>query len=191
MDATPLVGPGAGFCGRCGTARPPDARFCENCGAPVDDRRGRSGHDLDIPHIPRPRDPVSAPQGWVAVVGADRAYYNSVIAEAGPDAESLEFPPYVPERRIPLRDGEVWIGRRSTSRGIAPAIDLGEPPADPGVSHLHAVLNAHADGTWTLTDHGARNGTTMNGEVEPLKVMVPVPVATATASTWAPGRRSR
>ncbi|MFD0899093.1 FHA domain-containing protein [Actinomadura sediminis] len=180
MDGTIPASPIAGFCRNCGTARTPDARFCENCGTRFEDpphpAHGASAENRGVPRIPGPRPPVSAPQGWVAVVNADRAYYNSVIAELGPDAPGLEFPPYCPERRIPLRDGEVWIGRRSASRGITPAIDLGEPPADPGVSHLHAVLNARADGTWTITDHGARNGTTMNGEVEPLKAMVPVPV---------------
>ncbi|QFG22825.1 FHA domain-containing protein [Actinomadura sp. WMMB 499] len=185
MDATPALGEGAaGFCGNCGTARSPDALFCENCGTrfgdPRDAARGASGRQApphrDVPHIPRPRDPVSAPQGWIAVINADRAYFNSVIAELGAQAPDLEFPPYCPERRIPLRDGEVWIGRRSESRGIMPAIDLGEAPADPGVSHLHAVLNARSDGTWTLTDHGSQNGTTMNGEVEILKARTPVPV---------------
>ncbi|MBE1532588.1 FHA domain-containing protein [Actinomadura algeriensis] len=179
MDATPALAPAA-FCGNCGAARPPNARFCEECGARFPDprtgARGPSGHRVDVPHIPRPRDPVSAPQGWVAVVGPDRAYYNAVIAELGSDGPNLEFPPNCPERRIPLRDGEVWIGRRSATRGIDPAIDLGEPQPDPGVSHLHAVLNARSDGTWTVTDHGSQNGTTMNGEVEPLKAMTPVPV---------------
>ncbi|GGU93886.1 hypothetical protein GCM10010182_07050 [Actinomadura cremea] len=180
MEATPPVSRFSGFCGNCGTARSPDARFCENCGTRFEEARASGGsapeRDRDVPRIPGPRDPVSAPQGWVAVINADRAYYNSVIAELGPWAPDITFPPYCPERRIPLRDGEVWIGRRSVSRGIRPAIDLGENPADPGVSHLHAVLNAHADGTWTLTDHGSQNGTTMNGEVDVLKARVPVPV---------------
>jgi pSer/pThr/pTyr-binding forkhead associated (FHA) protein len=54
------------------------------------------------------------------------------------------------------------IGRRSVSRGLEPEIDLTGPPADPGVSHLHAVLIAENDG-WTVFDPGSSNGTQVNG----------------------------
>jgi pSer/pThr/pTyr-binding forkhead associated (FHA) protein len=55
------------------------------------------------------------------------------------------------------------IGRRSPSRGLEPEIDLSGPPADPGVSHLHAVLIADEDGGWTVFDPGSANGTQVNG----------------------------
>jgi pSer/pThr/pTyr-binding forkhead associated (FHA) protein len=55
------------------------------------------------------------------------------------------------------------IGRRSVSRGLEPEIDLTGPPADPGVSHLHAVLIAEPDGTWAVLDPGSANGTAVNG----------------------------
>ena len=107
-----------------------------------------------------------AAAGWTAVVTADRAYYDSVIAEGGPDAASLEFPGYCPERRFRLTGREMRIGRRSVSRGLEPEIDLTGPPADPGVSHLHAVLIAEPDGTWAVLDPGSANGTTVNtGEI--------------------------
>jgi pSer/pThr/pTyr-binding forkhead associated (FHA) protein len=58
------------------------------------------------------------------------------------------------------------IGRRSVSRGLEPEIDLTGPPADPGVSHLHAVLIAEPDGTWAVLDPGSANGTVVNsGEI--------------------------
>ena len=100
------------------------------------------------------------------MVTADRAYYDSVIAEGGPDAASIEFPGYCPERLFRLTGREMRIGRRSVSRGLEPEIDLTGPPADPGVSHLHAVLIAEPDGTWAVLDPGSANGTIVNsGEI--------------------------
>ncbi|WP_431898336.1 FHA domain-containing protein [Nonomuraea sp. bgisy101] len=143
-------------CPICQTPR--SGRFCE-----VD------GHDFESP-LP---DPV-APVLWEAVVGADRAYFDEVIALNGPDARAMVFPPYCPERAYPLIGKQVRIGRSSRTRGTFPEIDLGAPPADPGISHLHAVLMAGADGAWTLVDPGSANGTRVNGES--LQVNVPVPV---------------
>ncbi|MDF5751884.1 FHA domain-containing protein [Spongiactinospora sp. TRM90649] len=137
--------------------------------------------------------PVTTPQGvapdpqpqaaeatyggaWEAVVTADRDYYNTIIGMGGPDASSVPFPPYCPERRFPLTGQQVRIGRRSRSRNLSPEIDLTGPPEDPGVSHLHAVLLAQPDGTWMLVDPGSANGTAVNGSRESLPQNVPVPV---------------
>lgn len=105
---------------------------------------------------------------WTAVVTADRAYYDSVQEAGGPDAGGITFPAYCPERRFRLSGSEVRVGRRSASRGIDPEIDLTGPPADPGVSRLHAVLIAGSDGTWSVVDPGSANGTFVNGnEITP------------------------
>jgi pSer/pThr/pTyr-binding forkhead associated (FHA) protein len=103
----------------------------------------------------------------MAVVTADRAYFDSVVAAGGPDAATLEFPVYCPERRFRLSGSEVRIGRRSASRGLEPEIDLTGPPTDPGVSHLHAVLIAEPDGSWAVLDPGSANGTLVNGREMP------------------------
>jgi hypothetical protein len=107
--------------------------------------------------------PGTGGAGWTAVVTADRAYFDSVIAASGPEAAGLEFPAYCPERRFRLQGPEMRIGRRSVSRGLDPEIDLTGPPGDPGVSHLHAVLIAENDGGWTVFDPGSANGTQVNG----------------------------
>ena len=120
-------------------------------------------------------DGAAAPAaGWAVVVTADRAYYDSVIAQGGPDAASIEFPQYCPERRFQLNGREMRIGRRSVSRGLEPEIDLTGPPADPGVSHMHAVLIAEPDGTWGVLDPGSANGTTVNGGEIVAGVRVPL-----------------
>ncbi len=100
---------------------------------------------------------------WTVVVGADRAYYDRVQALTGPEGAAVVFPPYCAERRFQLVGNQMQIGRRSVSRGLAPEIDLTGPPADPGISRLHAVLIATPDGNWAVLDPGSANGTLVNG----------------------------
>ncbi|MGH3286868.1 MAG: FHA domain-containing protein [Streptosporangiaceae bacterium] len=96
-------------------------------------------------------------------MSADRTYHQSVQAASGPDAASVPFPGYYAERRFRLTGSQMRIGRRSVSRGIDPEIDLTGPPADPGISRLHAVLIAVPDGSWAVLDPGSANGTLVNG----------------------------
>jgi hypothetical protein len=114
------------------------------------------------------------PAGWTAVVSCDRAYYENVQAASGPEAAAVPFPSYYAERRFRLTGNQMRIGRRSVSRGIDPEIDLTGPPADPGISRLHAVLIAVPDGSWTVLDPGSANGTLVNGAEVPTGVQVPL-----------------
>jgi hypothetical protein len=134
-------------CSSCGAVRV--GRFCEEC-----------GHDSLLTAAAAP-PPVVAHVSWQAVVVADRAYFDRVVAAGGPDAGSVEFPLYCPERRFILHDDRISIGRRSRSRGIFPDIDLIGPPEDPGVSASHALL-VRSEGGWSVVDVGSTNGTTVN-----------------------------
>ncbi|WP_243713499.1 FHA domain-containing protein, partial [Actinomadura sp. 6K520] len=176
-------GADAAACPQCGTPR--SGRFCEVDGY---DFETGAAHTAELyaariarqpPLVPpqRASSPRLTPPGPSAVIIADRGYFGTVLAQLGPDAPDLTFPPYCPERRVPLLGDQVRIGRRSTSRAILPEIDLSVPPEDPGVSHLHAVLLAQPDGTWHLVDPGSTNGTTVNGGTEPIEVNTPVPLA--------------
>jgi FHA domain len=161
-------------CPQCSTPR--SGQFCEACGYDFASGKGASVPaagptfpDLSAPATGSATTPgdgslPSAPSGpaWTAVVTADRAYFDAVVAAEGPDASALEFPGYCPERRFRLAGREMRIGRRSVSRGLEPEIDLTGPPADPGVSHLHAVLVAEPDGSWSIVDPGSANGTKVN-----------------------------
>ena len=109
------------------------------------------------------RPATLAGAAWTAVVTADRGYYDSVQADGGPGAEGISFPVYCPQRRFRLDGAEVRVGRRSAHSGIEPEIDLTGPPADPGVSRLHAVLLRGDDGSWSVVDPGSANGTLVNG----------------------------
>ena len=121
-----------------------------------------------------PARPDAAPAEWTAVVTADRAYFDAIQAAGGPDAAGIAFPAYFPQRRFRLAGTEVRIGRHSASSGIDPEIDLSVPPADPGVSRLHAVLLKAPDGTWSVVDPGSANGTAVNGSEIPRGQAVPL-----------------
>ena len=108
-----------------------------------------------------------------ATVSADREYFRLVMDIGGPDADSITFPEFCPDRYFPLRTSQVSIGRRSVKRGIRPDIDLTGPPEDPGVSHLHAMLITQPDGTLSIVDLGSSNGTTVNGGKASLRPNLP------------------
>ncbi|HVW42873.1 MAG TPA: FHA domain-containing protein [Amycolatopsis sp.] len=166
----------------------PEARPCPSCGAPLDGRFCEScGSDSLAPVAPAAAEPrpegeagppaAAEPAGPASVVvAADRAYYDTVRAEAGPDADPVEFPPFCPERRFPLRGKQMSIGRRSVSRGIMPDIDLTGPPEDAGVSRLHALFVAEGAG-WSVVDMDSANGTYVNDSRTPLKPNTPYPLA--------------
>jgi FHA domain len=138
---------------------------------------------VSVPSVPTappvsPTRPVGsssyAPTTWTAVVSSDRIYHENVQAASGPDMAAVPFPSYYTERRFRLTGSQMRIGRRSVSRGIDPEIDLTGPPADPGISRLHAVLIATPDGTWAVLDPGSANGTLVNGTEIPTGVQVPL-----------------
>ena len=191
FDGTQAGGPAAGgsappgeACPQCGVTR--DGQFCESCGYDFTTAGFASAPETVVPapeQAPAPAPaPASVPDAgapgvavhWAVVVTADRAYYDDIKAAGGPDADSISFPAYYPQRQFPLSGTEVRIGRRSQSSGITPEIDLSVPPADPGVSRLHAVLLRSPDGTWAVVDPGSANGTLVNGSEIPEGQAVPV-----------------
>jgi hypothetical protein len=205
--ATPTVipaGTGEQHCPECATARA--GRFCEVCGhdfvaAQLGERppAGASpttepeptGASVLPPAEPEPTGASVFPAagapageggapagtGWRVVVTADRAYYDRMRAAADPDAAEVAFPAYCPQRRFALQSPHVLIGRQSRSRGIEPDIDLTGPPADPAVSHSHAILVSQPGGGWAVVDLGSANGTYVNDNATPIESNQPVPVA--------------
>lgn len=143
--------PSVSTCVVCGAER--DGRFCESC-----------GHDSALPAPAPVPAPVADSAVWVAVVRADKAWFDEVRGREGPDAAALQFPAYCPERRFTLDGEQMSIGRLSRSRGIVPDIDLSGPPLDPGVSALHAVLVRGPAG-WQVVDLDSTNGTVVGGRM--------------------------
>jgi hypothetical protein len=158
-------------CPECGEPR--TGRFCEGCSY---DFVAGASRTPTVTEAVQVLPPVVPPDSWAAVVSADRAHYDAVRLQDGPDAADIAFPAYCPDRNFELIGPQMRIGRRSRSRGLEPEIDLTGPPADPGVSHLHAVLLSLPDGGWAVVDPGSTNGTTLNDDPEPIKTDVPIPV---------------
>ena len=153
---------------------PTAAKECPACGAPVVGRFCEDcGHDSALPAPPS--GPSASTAQWTAVIDADRAYYDRVQAREGPDADAVAFPSYFPQRRIALQGEEFLIGKHSRSQGVTPAIDLSVPPADAGVSRVHAVVRIVGDGL-ELTDVGSTNGTSLNGSDDLLPPDVATPL---------------
>ena len=159
--AAPLP-PAVEVCPNCSAARTVDDTFCESCG-------------LDFATGQMPAAPVAvaapattgAPSGWVAVIDADRAFFDTNQVTDATGAKPA-FPANLSVREVPLTGDEVVIGRRSESKGFFPAVDLSEGASDPGVSRRHALLRRQADGTWALVDEMSTNGTFLNGADKPL-----------------------
>ncbi|HWF81849.1 MAG TPA: FHA domain-containing protein [Streptosporangiaceae bacterium] len=168
-SATPASG---ATCPQCGADK--TGMFCEVCGFDYASGTSTTNAAAAAATTPPPAAEQATSQAWTAVVTADRDYFDSVIAASSPDAASIEFPGYCPERRFTLTGKEMRIGRRSASRGLDPEIDLTGPPTDPGISHLHAVLMSQPDGSWSVLDPGSSNGTQVNGT--DMITGVPVPL---------------
>jgi hypothetical protein len=179
------------FCEECGhdAALPPPPQFATGGGAAPatalpSDTPGPGGESWAGGSRPgrHSAEEYSGPlrragRSWTAVVRADRAWFDEVRRRDGPDAASVEFPRYCPERRFALSGSQVAIGRRSRSRGTDPEIDLSGPPLDPGVSAQHALLLARPDGGWEVVDLDSTNGTTIGEDADPIAAHTPVPLA--------------
>jgi pSer/pThr/pTyr-binding forkhead associated (FHA) protein len=107
--------------------------------------------------------PSFTPTTWTVAVASDRTYFDKMRMKRTLAGPSVAFPADSEERRIALAGKQMRIGRRSATRDLEPEIDLAGPPADPGISRLHAVLIAAPDGTWAVLDPGSANGTLLNG----------------------------
>ena len=140
-------------CPNCGTPRTGNWRFCEDCG--FDHNTGKVP-TLDV------APPVPKSGQWTATVFADREYFDANAIDG------VEFPPDSKDRTLVLPAPQARIGRKSTSKGTDPEIDLSASPLDPGVLHSHALLTLSVDGVWLVSDLGSTNGTYINDEPKPL-----------------------
>jgi hypothetical protein len=146
---------------------PPDAADSPDTGA-VPEQRGGT-----VTGLPKRTSQADDPGGWALTVASDAAYHARMQAMAEPDAAPIAFPAFVPPRRFVLRGAQALIGRPSKSRGIEPEIDLSGPPADPAVSHAHAMLLAQPDGFWAIVDLESANGTYVNDETDAIEPNAP------------------
>lgn len=153
-------------CPNCGAPASAGDAFCEVCG--IDFATGELPSKPPPPPAPAPPTATPVPgtptEQWIAVIEADRAFYEG---NQNPDVP-VAFPEGLAPREVPLVSDEVLIGRRSDTKGVFPDIDLGSSPEDPGVSRRHAILRRRPDGSWVVTDLGSTNGTRVGGMRAPI-----------------------
>jgi FHA domain-containing protein len=147
---------GAALCPNCGTPQAGSTRFCEDCG--YDHTTGKV--PLLTPSSPAAPAVSGNVSGWTATIEADRGYFEANAIEGA------DFPADTGRHVIDLPSPQARIGRRSSSKGTQPEIDLSD--SDPGVSHSHALLTLSVDGAWLVSDLGSTNGTYVNDENQPL-----------------------
>jgi FHA domain len=123
-------------CPVCDAPRSGDGDYCEGC-----------GYDFTRP------PPRAA--GWDAIATADRQRFERQ------STDGISFPSDYGERRFALDRPEIRIGRSRAGKE-RPDIDLGGEHADPGISHLHALLTRQDDGSYALSDLHSTNGTVLN-----------------------------
>ncbi|WP_433290634.1 FHA domain-containing protein [Actinoplanes sp. CA-030573] len=153
VAAAPAAAPAGEPCPNCGAPRAGGSRFCEDCG--YDHSTGK------VPTLSAPPVAVTPVAGqWTATIAVDRKYFEDNAIEG------VEFPAGAPSSTVDLPAPQVRIGRRSTSKGTSPEIDLSD--SDPGVSHNHALLTLSVDGVWLVSDLGSTNGTYVNDEQQAL-----------------------
>jgi hypothetical protein len=153
------------LCPLCQAPRVGDDRFCEGC-----------GYDYTAPpsatsSVLAASEGATGPPAWTATATADREYFDRIA----PDG--VAFPLHCPPRTFLIAGGEIRVGRRSSSRGIQPEIDLSGAPEDSAISHLHCLLIEQADDAYAVVDPGSTNGTTVNDDPTPLAANVATPLA--------------
>lgn len=165
--------PSADKCPSCEGAREPSDKFCEVCGYDfVTGTLPAAPRTQAAPEAATPPPPqATVVAAWWAVVSADREFYDRN------NVTEVQFPLGAPERKFQLTAERVTIGRRSQSRGIAPVIDLADPPEDAAVSHGHATLLRQGDGSYVLVDNGSTNGTYVKGGADAVAANTPVALA--------------
>ena len=134
----------------------------------------------------------SLPEGTTPDAAADEAQSSPMHAKITVDADffaasvgdvDLTIPDPLPdEQTVPLAGIRILIGRKSTSRGIFPELDVRALTDDPAVSSRHAMLERDVHGAWTLTDLGSTNGTFLTSEADaPIEPGVPLAIVAGTS----------
>lgn len=187
------------ICPDCGTPRTLNARFCEVCRHDFIDGKVSTAEKVVAAQKPEEVKAEVKPLVESAVQAPDKTNANAAQASAGSNtvakddiiiAEKLNviiavdknrlaqnqvesnIKPDNMDRAFPLDLDENLVGRRSTSKGIYPEIEIN----DPGVSHRHMKFIKQADGSFAVLELGSSNGTVLNGAELLAGVSTPVKV---------------
>jgi len=152
------VGAEQRFCGNCGRANKPAARFCVSCGTPLPALMPAQPNAAPLQPSAAPLQPNAARAAQPAV--GDNRQQPATL----PPARFMVTTPRG-SWQFPLQSLPVRIGRRDPSQNHYPELDLAD--YDRGhASRRHAVVERRGD-QYVLTDVGSVNGTLLNSRPIP------------------------
>ena len=143
---------GGGTCGTCGAVNGPGEKYCEDCGAALDDSAGGDSH-IPIPAISDVPPPISAPPVAPTPVATPAA----ATSAGKPRLEAVTS-----GQTFVLVKDENAVGRRSPVDGIFPEVDLTEADIDSYISRRHGKIIMGEQGP-VYEDLGSSNGSFHNG----------------------------
>ena len=176
------------ICERCSTENLDGSKYCDECGAPLNQGEqeakkpsgtGNSGSPTDSQEIKEAPAPVAKNHEITSArAGAEPAYAISAGSIALMDEAHARL---VIERgrsagkQFPLSDEESQIGRWDADGGIFPDVDLDADDPEAKVSRRHARI-LRRNGQYFIEDLGSTNGTFINrgrrllpGDKQPLR----------------------
>ena len=149
----PAVSGGDGTCGTCGASNGPGEKYCEDCGAALDDS-STAGAVIPTPTIAETPPPITPPPTATPSTPAE------AVAAAVAGKPRLEA--VVSGQTFVLSKDENAVGRRSPVDGIFPEVDLTEADVDSYISRRHGKILMGEQGP-VYEDLGSSNGSFHNG----------------------------
>lgn len=151
-EASSGGGGAGGTCGTCGAVNGPGEKYCEDCGAALDDSGTGSAIPTSVPDAP---PPISAPPATQAPSTPQQAVAQAVSGK--PRLEAISN-----GQTFLLVKDENAVGRRSPVDGIFPEVDLTEADTDSYISRRHGKILMGEQGP-VYEDLGSSNGSFHNG----------------------------
>lgn len=154
-EAMPAVSSGgSNTCGTCGAVNGPGEKYCEDCGAALDDTGSASPIPTVVPDAP---PPISPPP---AATPSTPTTPQQAVAQAVAGKPRLEA--ITSGQTFVLSKDENAVGRRSPVDGIFPEVDLTEADIDSYISRRHGKIIMGDQGP-VYEDLGSSNGSFHNG----------------------------
>lgn len=150
MPAVPAESSGGNkICGTCGAVNGPDEKYCEDCGAALDDDAAAS--PIPPATIAETPPPITAPPAATPAEAVAQANSGRPRLEATDSGQTFV-----------LSKDENAVGRRSPVDGIFPEVDLTEADVDSYISRRHGKIIMGEQGP-VYEDLGSSNGSFHNG----------------------------